>query len=131
MVHSETTAPFVAPPRRIPWARTLRWSAWLGLAYAVPLVAGRAAVTYRFGGELFAPYLGALVAGAAALALVQWPVLALVAREPARRRPLRNLLQWAAVVALAIYFLLALGAIWDEATLQLVAHYLAPDVGAR
>lgn len=131
MVHSETTAPFVAPVRRIPWARALRWSCWLAVGYAVPLVAGRAVVTYRFGGELFAPYFAALMGGAIALAAIQWPILAFVAREPAQRRRLRSLLQWAAVVALAIYLLLALGALWDDATLQLVAHYLAPDVGGR
>ena len=67
MVHSETTAPFVAPVRRIPWARALRWSCWLAVGYAVPLVAGRAVVTYRFGGELFAPYFAALMGGAMAL----------------------------------------------------------------
>ena len=128
MVPSEAPARSAAEVRRPPWGMAFRWACWLGLAYAVPLVAGRAVVTYRFGGPLLAPHLHALLLGALALALAQWPMLALAARGEGGVRWMRGVLQWAAVAGLSAYLLLALGALWLDPVLDLIARYVAPDL---
>lgn len=119
---------FGAPSPRPPWRTAFRWSCWLALGYAVPMVAGRAVVTYRFGGLLLAPHLYALLLGAVALAFAQWPMLALAARGEGGLRWTRGVLQWAAVAGLSAYLLLALGALWLAPALDLIANYVAPDV---
>lgn len=128
MVQNEALVSYAAPSRRAPWGRALRWSGWLAVGYAVPLLAGRAMVTYRFGGEFLSPYLGALLAGALGLALLQWPLLALLSREPRSAVLVRGVLQWAALVGLALYLLVSLGSLWGDGTVEFLAPYVAPDV---
>ena len=128
MAPSEASSPLTSPSRRPPWGTAFRWACWLALGYAVPLVAGRAVVTYRFGGLLLAPHFYALLLGAAALALAQWPMLALAARGEGAVRLMRSILQWTAVAGLSAYLLLALGALWLDPALELIARYVAPDV---
>ena len=132
MVHSDLTGRRLTPAPRLAWRPALRWTCWIAVAYATPLVAGRAVVTYRFGGDFAAPYLWTLLGLSAGFAMLHWPVLAVAARRPATAAMVRSALQWAAVSALTVYLVLALGALWDDETLALVAKYVAPDLaGAR
>lgn len=132
MVHGDLTGRRLTPAPRLAWRPALRWTCWIAVAYAAPFVAGRAVVTYRFGGDFAAPYLWTLLGLSAGFAMLHWPVLAVAARRPATAAMVRSALQWAAVSALTVYLVLALGALWDDETLALVAKYVAPDLaGAR
>jgi hypothetical protein len=120
-----------AKPRTLPppaCRLALRWSAWIGAAYAGALLAARAAVIYRFGGPVFSPQFLALVAVAELTAIVAWPLLAAFARTPARAAIVGATLQWSAVVLLAIYLFVCLTGLWDDANLQLIASMVAQDL---
>lgn len=122
--------PTIPPPA---WALAGRWSAWIGVAQAAALLAARAAVTYRFGGQVFTAHFAALVAAAEIAALAAWPMLAAFARTPPRAAMVGSTLQWAAVLLLGLYLVFCVGAVGGDDALKPLAALVARDVvgGAR
>lgn len=118
-----------APAKGRPaWALAGRWALWIGGAYAAGLVAARAAVTYRYGGEILSPYFATVLGSALVTALASWPLLAFAARDRATAMWIRSSLQWIAIAGLTGFLLLGLGAMCDETSLQAVSRVIAKDV---
>lgn len=92
MIRSDLTERRLTLAPRLAWRPAIRWTCWILVAYAAPLVAGRAVVTYRFGGDFAAPYLWTLLGLTAGFAMLHWPVLAVAARRPAMAAMVRSAL---------------------------------------